>query len=206
LRVRAYNSEQRNLAVQKSRERAIAEFIVLSGKMSLDEITLEKVAQATGVTVRTLLRHFDGKEHLVREAHETILKSVESILVEEEPGSHAFIGRIVRFMEVAGDYVVRFESEAGQYPSLVADLEKGRQMRRMALSRMFDANIQCDEAARERALQALYVVSDVYAWKILRRDYGLSMEDTQSLLLDLTEVVMKHIPLMSKDTGSKQPA
>jgi AcrR family transcriptional regulator len=193
------------MAVQKSRERAIQEFITLSGKMSLDEITLDRVAQATGVTVRTLLRHFEGKEQLVREAHETILKSVGEILVEEEPGSHAFIGRIVRFMESAGDYVVRFESEAGNYPSLVSDLEKGRQMRRAALSGMFDANINCDDAARERTLKALYVVTDVYAWKILRRDYGLSMEETQSLLRDLAEVVMKHIPFIPVAPSPDEP-
>jgi AcrR family transcriptional regulator len=192
------------LAVQKSRERAIAEFINLSGEMSLDDITLDRVAQATGVTVRTLLRHFDGKEHLVRESHEAILRSIDTILEEDSPGSLGFVGRIVRFMEKAGDYVVRFENEAENYPSLIPDLERGRQMRRAALSVMFDANIKCEKDARERTLKALYVVSDVYAWKILRRDYGLSMEETESLLHDLVEVVMRHIPFVQNDGAAVQ--
>lgn len=197
--MRPYNSERRAKAVQQSRERAIEAFIALSGRMTLDDITLDRVAQATGVTVRTLQRHFDNKEHLVREAHETILRSISERLVDETPGSHAFVGRIVRHMEQIGDYLVRFENEASNYPSLLPDLERGREMRRSALGRMFDAQIQCDAKTRERTLKALYVVSDVYAWKILRRDIGLSTADTEALLRDMVEAVLKHIPSLRSE-------
>ncbi|MEQ6333659.1 TetR/AcrR family transcriptional regulator [Sphingobium sp. MK2] len=200
--MRTYNSELRAQAVQRSRERAIQAFIALSGEMTLEEITLDRVAQATGVTVRTLLRHFEGKEHLVREAHDTILRSIDQRLIEDTPGSQSFVGRIVQYMEQIGDYLVRFENEASNYPSLLPDLERGREMRRAALRTMLDAHIQCDPDVRERTLLALYVVIDVYAWRIVRRDAGLDTEETEFLLKEMVNAVLRHFPyLPSRKAG-----
>jgi hypothetical protein len=99
-------------------------------------------------------------------------------------------------MEQVGDYIVRFENEALNFPSLLPDIEKGREMRRTALSRMLDASIQCEGEVRERTLKALYVVNDLYAWRILRRDYGMSPEGTEALIRDMVDAILKHIPFL----------
>jgi hypothetical protein len=40
-------------------------------------------------------------------------------------------------------------------------------------------------AARERRIAALVALTDVYTWKLLRRDLGLSRSDTERTLVEL---------------------
>ena len=46
-------------------------------------------------------------------------------------------------------------------------------------------------AARERRVMAFYAATDVYIWKLLRRDFGLDPGQTRAVFRELVEALVK---------------
>ena len=56
---------------------------------------------------------------------------------------------------------------------------------------MFGDRLPTTPAARKRAVHALHAATDVYVWKLLRRDLGLSRTETEKTMADLVVGVLK---------------
>jgi hypothetical protein len=80
------------------------------------------------------------------------------------------IDALVDDYEVTGDGVIRALALEERVESLRPLLAQGRAFHRAWVERTFE---------RPDLVPALVVATDVYAWKLLRRDQGLSPEDTR---------------------------
>ena len=49
-------------------------------------------------------------------------------------------------------------------------------------------------AAARNAVLALYAATDVFSWKLLRRDLGLSRRATQQVITDMVEALLASWP------------
>ena len=69
--------------------------------------------------------------------------------------------------------------------SLAPLLDRARSGHQAWLDRIFSDRLPTAPAARRHAIHALHVATDVYTWKLLRRDLQLSRAETQRIMLEL---------------------
>ena len=75
---------------------------------------------------------------------------------------------------------------------LIADaMNFGRASHREWLELQLGERLPRRGRERERALSALHAATDVYTWKLLRRDFGLSLEETAATMTMLVEGVLR---------------
>jgi hypothetical protein len=66
----------------------------------------------------------------------------------------------------------------------------GRLGHRAWVEEVFRARLPDESAARSRLIDVLVVATDVYSWKLLRRDRALSVDDVRDRMLFLVESVV----------------
>ncbi len=64
---------------------------------------------------------------------------------------------------------------------------------------MFASGCRDSASERRRAINALHVATDVYTWKLLRRDLGLTRAETERTMVELVKGV-----LSDNDPGGNQ--
>lgn len=170
-----------------TRRRIIEAAATLYAEAWIDQITLEQVAERTGVTIQTVLRHFGTKEALLvaagRHLHDAEAARRADILPSDLDGIIAYL---MDHYDVQGDQVLRGLAQEGRYPALAEFMEEGRILHRGWVTRVFDpALAQRSDEDRERLIAQLVAVCDVYTWKLLRRQAGLSREQTALALREL---------------------
>jgi hypothetical protein len=89
---------------------------------------------------------------------------------------------LVEDYELTGDGVVRFLALEDKVPSLGPVIAIGRKGHREWVETMFQA---------PELVPELVVATDVYTWKLLRRDQGLSREETFASILKIVEALLE---------------
>jgi AcrR family transcriptional regulator len=129
------------------------------------------VARDAGVTVQTVIRRFGGKEGLL-DAAKTRLGQ-EIMRTRDVPrGDVAATARaLVEDYESSGDVVMRALAQEDRYPAMKRLTDFGRAWHRRWLAEAFAAWLDpLTPEAAQRRLDALVVATDVYVWKLVRRD------------------------------------
>ncbi len=183
-RPRDYRQVARAEATQERHERIVRSFMDLLRDRWLDEFTLNDVAEAAGVTVQTLIRKFGGKEGLLKAA--LALIEVEVMQRREAPKGDVkrLIGQLVEDYEIVGDMVVRCLAQEPRFPMLTHLLSAGRIDHRAWLADVFAPWLKSlSPKARKERVDALYAATDVYIWKLFRRDFGYDAATTKALVL-----------------------
>jgi AcrR family transcriptional regulator len=159
-----------------------------------DEITLADVAELAGVALQTVLNHFSTKEGLLSALLDDprFLQEFAGERFRAKPGdARTALGYLVADYERAGDAMVRLLALEPRAPSIHPHLAMGRIGHRLWLESMFAGDLDdLGREDRERRLSMLICVTDVYAWKILRRDQGLTRDETLSRMLDMVAAVL----------------
>lgn len=153
-------------------------------------ITLGSVADRAGVTVKTVLRHFGSREELIEAVYLQILQDVlaERTVTSSEPERELTV--LIEHYERRGDMVLGLIAEEGDDPRARRMCDTGRSLHRKWVDEVFDAGLPVGPSERARIIDALVVVTDVYCWKLLRRDRGLTVEDVRDRMLLLSEAVL----------------
>ncbi|MBT9557331.1 MAG: TetR/AcrR family transcriptional regulator [Myxococcales bacterium] len=152
-----------------------------------DTPTLERVAERAGVTVQTVLRRFGSKEGLQAAAFEDYRRRVvdqrDDAAVGDIGGAVENLGR--HYAECAS-VALRLLALDGTSPSATAAANEGRAVHRAWVERVFAPLVaHLDASDRERRVVQAVVATDVYVWKLLHRDLGLSRAETESMIVDL---------------------
>lgn len=157
-----------------------------------DEISLEDVARRAGVAKQTVLRRFGSKPGLVAAAAEQALERVRAEREDLVPGDLAgAVPALVAHYERTGDGVLRMLAEESRNPGLREIADRGRAYHAGWCERVFAPALDgLHGSERDRRLAQLIAVSDVYTWKLLRRDRGLSRRDVETALRELLEPMM----------------
>jgi AcrR family transcriptional regulator len=172
--------------VEATRRRILTQARDRFVELPYDEVTLAEIAGAAGVTQQTLLNHFASKEGLLLAVVELLRPEIEALRGTAPPGDvAAFVCGLLRQYESLGDANIRLAAVAERIPELAAGLELARRTHSASLEAAFGDSLPRAPRERRRGLAALYAVTDVGTWKLLRRDLGLSRVEVGTVLRSL---------------------
>jgi AcrR family transcriptional regulator len=142
-------------------------------------MTVDMIAAGAETTPRTVLRIFGSKEELFAEALHSLGQFGQAPIT---PGDiDALVGGTCDFYERIGDTVIRWLADEPRIPAMREHLNIGRQHLRAWVAEAFAAELnRLQSSARKELHDALIVGFDVYTWKLLRRDFGLSRKATEA--------------------------
>jgi AcrR family transcriptional regulator len=183
---------QRAASAAETRERIADATTELVRRRWYDEITLKDIAEAAGVSLQTVVNHFGTKEAVFAATLERPIPAAMATRLDAVPDDvEGAVGLLVADYEFAGDGIVRVLALEERFPSLRPALERGRNVQRRWLADTFPAALAgLAGKARERRIDLLACATDVYTWKLLRRDRGLGQTETTAAIRELVEAVV----------------
>jgi AcrR family transcriptional regulator len=182
-------------AVDATRARLLQAGIDAFGSRPYDDVTIAAVARAAGVSHQTLLNHFGSKEGLYMAAVEQVGGRIGEIRASAAPGDvGSIIGALMDQYEQFGDGNARAAMLDERSAAVAAMLSDARAYHQRWLAEMFGARLPASGAARRQALAALHAATDVFTWKLLRRDLGLSRRATSDTMTRLVGALLADEP------------
>jgi AcrR family transcriptional regulator len=190
---RRYRMAARAQAAAATRLSIAGAWLALSHEFDYDEITLDVVAARAGVTVQTVIRHFGSKEQLFIAVARDIAAEEEARRAESPIGDVArAMQAVVAHYERIGDIVVRLLGQENRFPAIREMTVEGRRIHYEWVQRAFAPFLADSKGAERRRRRAqLVALTDVYMWKLLRRDLGLSRRQTQAAMAEMVNALLK---------------
>jgi AcrR family transcriptional regulator len=157
-----------------------------------DEIALADVARDAAVTVQTVLRRFGSKEGLFEAAAAQGVADVRLARWDAPPGELGSALRgLVEHYEAWGDTSLRLLSQEERVPAIGRVAESGRALHYEWVEHVFGAQLgKARGPARERLRARLIAATDVYTWKIYRRDLGFTAAAVELTLRESVEAII----------------
>jgi AcrR family transcriptional regulator len=188
---RPYRQIARAAATQDLRQRIVFAFHDLMLARWIDEITLDEVAVAAGTTRQTVIRLFGGKNGVLESALAMIWAKAEPRVTQPRGVSTATaVGTLLDHYEAIGDVTIRLLAQEELHPVLRGPLNDGRAGHRQWVARVFgDVLVGLDATEQERRLIRFIAATDVYTWKLLRRDFGLDLPEVTILIGGLVDAI-----------------
>jgi len=191
---RRYVQRARAQAAQATARRIIDAFLARLMTQWFDEITLERVAEDAGVTVQTTVRRFGGKDGLLAEAVKVLGTQIVARRAAPAGKVERLVANVVEDYEHTGDAVIRLLALEARHPAVRSVAEFGRREHRRWVAAAFtEALDRLPFPSRQRALDALVVTTDVYVWKLLRRDMRKSPGATTRTLGALVRATLAEL-------------
>ena len=190
---RPYRQDARAQQTQANADRIVRTAVALVKKTRRTaDITLDDVSRDSGVTVRTILRRFASRDGVLEAAFAEIKKEFQGYRAPTSPGD---IGAAVRALldlyERIGDLNIRALEQEHQLPLLHRALTDARRLHREWLEHIFRPQLdRLPPRQREPRTIALYAATDIYLWKLLRRDLKLERAETEAAFLRLVRGVL----------------
>jgi AcrR family transcriptional regulator len=188
---RQYRMSKRAASTEATRRRILAAARELWLERWYDEMTLRELADRAGVALQTVVNHFGSKDGIAAAMLEEPLHKEWMTRAAARPGEIAeAVGLLVADYEVTGDALIRTLALEGRVPSLRPLLERGREAHRAWVEHTFPAALaDLSATARRRRLDLLVCTADLYTWKLLRRDRGLTQAETAAAMSELVEAL-----------------
>jgi AcrR family transcriptional regulator len=182
----------RAAAVEATRERILDAAYRAFMERWYDDVTLRDVAGDAGVALQTVVNHFGTKEALYGEVSDRFDDSIQAARWTVAPGDvAAIVTTLVDDYERTGEVVLRLLALEDRVPVVRPMIVRGRRSHREWVEHMFGATLTgLRGAARMRRVAQLVVALDVYTWKLLRLDNGLSREHTIAAMREMVEALI----------------
>jgi AcrR family transcriptional regulator len=151
------------------------------------ELPLDEVAARAGVSTQTIIRRFGGREGLFAAG---VRREGERIGAQRDTAPTGDVDGAVRILvdhyEEMGDQVLALLAAEDRSPAARQATDQGRAMHRAWCERVFaPALTGLAGADRDRRLAQLVAVTDVFVWRLLRRDAGLPRAEVELALREL---------------------
>jgi AcrR family transcriptional regulator len=167
---RPYRMVARADAALATANRVLEVALELFTERPYENVSVEEIAQRAEVTKRTVLRRFGSKEALFLAAMERggreEMRARDAAPVGDVTGA---VANVVAHYERWGANRLRLLSQEDRIAVVAEDVDG------------------LTGAARKRRIAALVALTDVYTWKLLRRDLGLSQGDTERTLVEVID-------------------
>ncbi|MDT5219844.1 MAG: hypothetical protein QOF15_1949 [Mycobacterium sp.] len=189
-KTRRYEMRARRDATQATREAILAASLAaVEAERSLS-ITLGAVADRAGVTVKTVLRHFGTREGLLDATWSQVRQNTlaERTAPPGEPAQALTV--LIKHYENRGDMVLGLLAEEDNDPRARLMCSDGRALHRRWVDEVFGAELPAEPGAHDRLIDALVVATDVYSWKLLRRDRGLTIDEVRDRMQFMADAVL----------------
>jgi AcrR family transcriptional regulator len=174
-------------------ERIIDSAVEVFWERPTDQVSLVEVARRAGVTVQTVIRRFGGKDGLLIAAGEREAERVRSQRSQAPADDvHGAVRVLIDHYEQLGRRVLKLLAEEERVPGLRKLTDRGRVLHREWCERVFaSALADRTDIERRRRLAQFVTVCDVYTWKLLRLDCGLSRRETELALVELLQPILE---------------
>lgn len=166
-------------AAERTHLRILEAAMGLAETRLISQISLDDIAAAAGVSVQTLLRRFGSRAALVTAARQHALAVVADERAAPVGDVDAAVHSVLQHYELRGDGVVMMLAQEHADPATREVTDSGRSLHRSWVEEVFAPFLPGTPAGREELVDLLCVATDVYTWKLLRRDRGLSAAATE---------------------------
>jgi AcrR family transcriptional regulator len=184
---RPYRLGRRAVSAHANGESILASARRLFGELRYDQVSLDDVAAQAGVTVRTVVRRFGSKERLFGAVGAERAASIRRARDEVHAGNVPEAVRLlVETYEDWGDEVLHLLSQERGLAGVTNTVEAGRRYHADWVERAFSPLLgDLPARVRRRRIGQLVAVTDIYHWKVLRRDVGLSRAEVEASIREL---------------------
>jgi len=190
-RKRAYNQTARAEAAEATAERIVGAFHEFLQTDWYEDISLERIAKAAGVTVPTVLRRFGSKEGILGAVRDKMEREIDARRIAPSGDVVAIVDGIVHDYEVSGDMILRVLALEDRFPALKDLADYGRVQHRQWLEQSFAPQLAGKTPAEaEWILDSLMAAVDLYVWKVLRKDRGRSPPETARIMCNLVKGIL----------------
>lgn len=188
---RPYRMRARADAAERTRGRLMDAAIALWRERAFDEFTLHDVAQRADVSLSTVMRRFGSKEALA-----------EAVLTSDRVGTQhsrdavpagdvdGAVRMIVDDYEDNGDAVIRMLVLEDRIDVVRRMVEAGRTAHGDWVTRVFAPLLARSPVRRRRQTLQLVVATDVYTWKLLRRDRQLEVGEVRAVMVGMCRAIV----------------
>jgi AcrR family transcriptional regulator len=151
------------------------------------DLPLDEVAARAGVSTQTVIRRFGGREGLfaagARREGERIATQRDTAGVGDVDGA---VRVLVDHYEEMGDRVLALLAAEERSPAARQVTDQGRAMHRAWCERVFAPAFEgLTGTDRDRRLAQVVAVTDVFTWRLLRRDAGLPRPEVELAVREL---------------------
>ncbi len=191
MKLRTYDMTTRGAAKTATRDAIMRACIDLFTEQRSLAISLPAVAERADVTVKTVLRHFGSREALIDAACQKMFDDAvaeRSTLPDENPSRALEV--LIAHYERRGEMVLAMLAQENNDPRTKSMTDAGRTKHRQWVETVFGTQLPRQSAPRSRLIDALVVATDVYSWKLLRMDRGLSVEDVHDRMYFTTQAIL----------------
>ena len=183
---RAYTMTARAEAVEETRQRILEALFALTRTRMFPDISLDDVARDAGVSVQTVLRQFGSRAALIEATIEYSITRVAEERATPVGDIDEALEVILDHYELRGDTAMLMLAQEKSDSQVGAITEQGRHMHRRWVEQVFAPYA----AAHDPVIDLLVVATDVYTWKLLRRDRRLSRKQTEQHMKKLVAAVL----------------
>lgn len=176
---RPYEMKARALSMADTRSRIVGAAIERFFEEHYDVVTLDQIAAIAGVSRQTVLNHFSDKESLFLEAASHVGDERERARADDPDGALTIL---LEGYEFAGDTMIRLLSVRGRIPALEQWLDAARRRHQDWLVGIWGDRLPTAAPERQERLLALHAATDIYVWRLLRRDMGLELPAIHSIM------------------------
>jgi AcrR family transcriptional regulator len=188
---RSYSMTKRSAAAEATRLRILGAVLELATEKLSVEIVLADVAARAGVTVQTILRQFGSRDGLFDAALEFGAALIGTERETPVGDIDNAIDVIVAHYELRGDWVIALLGQEASDERIRRVTTPGKALHREWVSTVFAPQLRGrNEVAAAAAIDLLVVATDVYTWKLLRRDRGLDRDATRARMAQLVLAVL----------------
>lgn len=186
---RTYRMKARAEAAARTGERILDAAMARFSTALFDEVTLASIAEDAGVSVQTLIRRFGSKEDLFEalgEREGARIEAQREPIGEAAPTMADAVRALVAHYERDGRMVLNLLRQESRFPLIDEALARGRSAHEAWVARHCGAALgRARGAGRDRRLRAAIATTDIYVWKLLRVDRGMSPREVEETMLDL---------------------
>jgi len=180
-------------AAEATRRKILDVVEVAFAELFYDEITLTEVARRAGVSVQTVIRHFDSKENLFLASY---LQTAEKMGADRGPlpvgDPRRIVDDLVEHYEQFGDRILWLLAQEEREPILKHLADAGRIYHLQWCRQAFGPALEgLRGKVHERRLAQFVAATDIYVWKLLRRDRGLSKPQSKLAMRELVEPLLE---------------
>ena len=190
---RPYRMKVRAKAAEATRKKILDVVEVAFEELFFDEITLGEIARRAGVSVQTVIRHFESKEGLFLTSY---LQTAEKMGADRGPlpvgDPEKIVDDLVDHYERFGDRILWLLAQEEREPILRHLADAGRIYHLQWCRQAFGPALEgLRGKVHERRLAQFVAATDIYVWKLLRRDRGLSKPQSKLAMRELVEPLLK---------------
>lgn len=188
---RNYVMRSRAESAEQTRQRALSATVSLAGEKPFSTIVLPEVAARAGVSVQTVLRQFGNRDGLLDAATNYVGRQLHSANPIIPGDVAAALDALFDHFENRGDVIIMLLGQEGWDRRAQSLTDSERDAHRAWVATAFSPQLAGRSSrARTELIDMLVVATDVYTWKLLCRDRGLTRQQAQNRVSRIVTAIL----------------